>query len=161
VRNQFPCVWSFDSRSGKEGTEARLTEAVRDIPPAAAVEVRKLQPYHLGEAYKEHPLWQIDRLCNIAKHMTIPISHSLVEFKTNLDQSDVETISMPRVGEICYMLTTEASERVQLHPEASSGIVFGRKELGAEIAASKVAALHEYVADTVLPRFARFFEAPS
>ncbi len=157
-RTQFSCAWSFDARTGKQGTDARLREAMKEIPPAAADEIKALQPYHRGLTYKDDPLWQIDELCNIAKHMTIPLSHGMVDFKTNLDRADVVDMAMPYVGEIIYVLTPEGSAKVQLHPEARSSVVFGSRNLGIEVTIKEIRALHEYVGNTVLPRFIRFFE---
>jgi hypothetical protein len=156
-RTHFPCAWSFDARTGKKGTNARLREAVKEIPPTAAVEVKALQPYHRGDTYKDDPLWQIDELCNIAKHMTIPLSHAMTEFKTNI-AADVAEMTMPYIGEIIYVLTPEGSAKVQLHPEARSSVVFGNRNLGVEVTFSEIRGLHEYVRDSVFPKFFRFFE---
>ena len=160
-RTEFPCAWSYDPRTGKRGTEARLREAMKEIEPAPAREVKALQPYHRGDAYKDDPLWQIDELCNIAKHMAIPLSHGVVDFKTNITDADIESVSMPYIGEIIYMLTPEGSANVQLHPEATSGIVFGSRNLGVEVTINEMRGLHKYVADTVFPRFGGFFKSGS
>jgi len=157
-RTEFPCAWSFDEREGKRGTDARLREAMKEIPPAAADEVKALQPYHRGKAYKDDPLWQIDELCNIAKHMTIPLSHGMVEFKTPIKAADVEEWGMPHLGEVLFVLTREGSAKVQLHPQAKSSVVFGSRNLGIEVAIGAIRTLHDYVGNTVLPRFIRFFE---
>ncbi len=157
-RTEFPCAWSFDARTGKRGTDTRLREAMKEIPPAAAYEIKALQPYQRGETYKEDPLWQIDELCNIAKHMTIPLSCSAVDFKTNLAPADVVEMAMPYLGEIIYVLTPEGSAKVQLHPEAISGVVFGSRNLGVEVTFSEIRGLHEFVRNTVFPTFSRFFE---
>jgi|CXWL01.1.fsa_nt_gi hypothetical protein len=157
-RTDFPCAWSFDPREGKRGTEALLHEAMKEIPPTAAVEVKALQPYHRGDTYKDDPLWQIDELCNIAKHMTIPLSHGMVEFKSNITEADVEEMAMPYLGEIIYVLTPEGSAKVQLHPEARSSVVFGSRNLGIEVTINEIRTLHEYVGNAVFPKFVRFFE---
>jgi hypothetical protein len=47
---------------------------------------------------------------------------------------------------------------VQLHPEARSSVVFGNRNLGVEVTFSEIRGLHEYVRDSVFPKFFRFFE---
>ena len=157
-RTEFPCAYTYDARMGKRGTDARLREAMKEIPPAAADEIKALQPYHRGDAYKEDPLWQIDELCNIAKHMTIPLSHGQIDFKINITEADIEDVVMPYLGEIIYMLTADGSAKVQLHPEATSAVVFGSRKIGVEVTGPERRALHQFVANTVFPRFYRFFE---
>jgi hypothetical protein len=157
-RTEFPCAWSYDDRVGKRGTDARLTEAMKEIPPAAADEIKALQPYHRGDAYKDDPLWQIDKICNIAKHMTIPLSHGMVDFKATITEAEIAQVVMPYIGHVVYVLTPEGSANVQLHPQATSAVVFGSRHLGVEVTVLEIRNLHQYVANTLLPRFYRFFD---
>jgi hypothetical protein len=58
-------------------------------------------------------------------------------------------------------LTPEGSAKVQLHPEASSAIVFGSRSLGVEVTIDEIRALHQYVGNAVFPRFEGVFKSGS
>src|ERR1019366_2672930 len=53
-------------------------DKTKDILPRAVEVIEALQPYHRGAAFKEHPLWLLNELCNIDKHMLFAV-HSVAE----------------------------------------------------------------------------------
>ena len=67
TNSEFPI---FDKSSGFQNQKGR--KIGRIAPPAQAV-IESLQPYHRGNAYATHPLWQIHSLNRIDKHRTLLI----------------------------------------------------------------------------------------
>lgn len=55
-------------------TDHSFQKKVLNIPPEAVDIIESLQPYHRGEAFRDCPLWQLNRLCNIDKHQLIAVS---------------------------------------------------------------------------------------
>jgi hypothetical protein len=153
----FPCAWSFNDSSGKNGTEARLRKRLESLPEAARSLVHELQPYHHGDDYKLDPLWRIDILCNLAKHKIIPLSGAFIDFNTNFDDKDIVSTYMPRLGEVIYVLTEDASTNVQIAPQGTAGVIFGSREDGIELGFKEMSNLYQYVRHTVMPKFLQFF----
>lgn len=56
----------------------RYNEKVANIPPKALSVIESLQPYHSWPAFKNHPLWQLNKLCNIDKHRSVALGY--IEF---------------------------------------------------------------------------------
>lgn len=151
-RTEFPVVWRVN-----DGTEARLAEVMKDIPPAAIDIVKALQPHLRGDTYQSDPLWQIDVLCNIAKHKVIPVHGASVEFQSTIAAEDIAKTSVGGLGEIVMVLTAEGSAKVQIAPKAHAGVLFGDDESGIEISRREIRGLYEYVRDAVFPKFSEFF----
>jgi hypothetical protein len=151
-RTEFPCAWSF----GKE-TEARIREAVKEVPPAAAEVIQSLQPYHRGEAYKSDPLWKIDKLSNIAKHRAIPLQGAFLQFSATIGEDGVESWHNLGNGQIVIVLTEEAAANVKLAPAATAGILLGSKADGVEVGIDDLSELHEYIDRFVFPKLTPFF----
>jgi hypothetical protein len=72
---QFPIL---DKRNDK-----RFASQTRGVPAEAAKIIKSLQPYHGKDksTVESHLLWQLNKLCNIDKHMRIPVHGSTVDFK--------------------------------------------------------------------------------
>lgn len=56
-------------------SEDLFKRKVWDIPCEAVTEIKSLQPYHRGGAYRDDPLWQLNELSNIDKHR-LPVGRS-------------------------------------------------------------------------------------
>ena len=57
---------------------------IADIPPSALKVIESLQPYTDWARRKEHPLWQLNRLCNIDKHEQVAIGSIPFRFEANV-----------------------------------------------------------------------------
>lgn len=151
-RTQFPVIWRVNGE-----TESRLTEITRDLPPGVVEEVKGLQPHLRGDAYKSDPLWQIDELCNIAKHKVIPVHGASLTFNATISQEDIASTHMERLGEMVVVLTAEGSAKLKLAPQARAGVLFGDSQSGIQINRREIRNLYEYVEQAVFPKFYRFF----
>ena len=69
--SQFPIVGDEDRRGNQAVGPARFNVArssIRGMHPDAQAIIERLQPYHLGAAFRDHPLWQLNELDRINKH---------------------------------------------------------------------------------------------
>src|ERR1700730_6825308 len=85
-------VWSLARLSGiPNGTQFPIIERptpkafkrfdaqLIGVPDEAICEIKELQPYHRRDAYKSHPLWRLNELCNLDKHRRIPANGSALD----------------------------------------------------------------------------------
>ena len=49
-------------------------DQIRFIDPKAQAEIERLQPYHLGNAFDQDPLWRLQELNNIDKHRVVHVA---------------------------------------------------------------------------------------
>lgn len=63
--SQFPIIGQASSESKKS-----MERRVAGIQAPAERIIEKLQPYHLGKDFRDHPLWKLNELANIDKHRT-------------------------------------------------------------------------------------------
>ncbi|MEO5924809.1 MAG: hypothetical protein ABIR70_13385 [Bryobacteraceae bacterium] len=130
----------------------------RDIIPEALSILESLQPYVLGDRYKEHPLWILNTLGNLDKHVSIPLHATNLRIRID---GGVPILKHREKG-FATELTIPRSERhrAQLHIEPIE-ILFGRPMDGAgdsfELRLAGFATLHKFVRDQVLPKFTHFF----
>lgn len=153
---QFPIV-SVDTSDG-QGLIARRTAGV---PSQAVDEIKSFQPYNRGTAYKAHPLWRLNILCNTDKHRRIPANGSELTmwFPRELDGF----ITLGAVDD--YGVTSvplALKHKVDLKPPITFKVNFGWG-MGASDPDSVSEGreglweIHNFIKDTVLPRFVRFF----
>jgi hypothetical protein len=93
----FPILkWSPPVKGG-ETPQQRFDNTARTKLAGCPKEVHALveaeQPYHEGEAYARHPLWQLSRLDNYDKHRTLPVTAAAIRGPFVGVRGDVE----PRV----------------------------------------------------------------
>jgi hypothetical protein len=150
----FP-IHATDSVRDRE----RFMRATWDIPCAAVDVIKALQPYQRGKAFKTHPLWQLNKLCNIDKHMTISFAHTEIIVDTAGPPVDL----LRREGDYGVELAVALAlkDKVEFKPKPPK-LVFGRpiESPGPEFMLSEeeVAEIHRFVSDEALPLFARFFD---
>lgn len=148
----FPMFAKYD-----RDTERRFIRITKELPPAAAYEIQAFQPFQQGRDYQLDPLWRINRMCNVDKHQVIPVESSSVEFASTVTAADIEEVRRVPEREMLFVLTVAGSAKVKLKPEATAGVTFGSKRHGLVLNIGEIRGLHHYVAETVLPRFQRFF----
>ncbi|HEV2298221.1 MAG TPA: hypothetical protein VGR72_06865 [Candidatus Acidoferrales bacterium] len=151
---QFPI---FDQRD-----IPRFDRQTRGVPADALRIIESLQPYNTPDAgaIQSHLLWRLNKLCNIDKHIRIPV-HGVTgtltwdtfipwgkEVRpTEFGESGVMTLPLLQKG------------HVALNPRVrESRIVFGDLYWKIECDFAGIEAIYEFVANSVLPRFARFFQ---
>lgn len=150
----FPIHNSTDRRS-----QERFMRAVWDIPCEAIEVIKSLQPYLRGKAYKDDPLWQLNKLCNLDKHVTMAINSTALDIETS-GPPDIPLFHNEIDDGVELIIPLAFKDQVQFKPRLPE-LIFGEPRDGRhgpfEIRERDIAAIHEFIRNTVIPSFARFF----
>jgi hypothetical protein len=151
-RTQFPI---FEKSNGE--TRRRFAQYTTGVPARAAVLIERLQPYHRADP-ATHLLARLDRLGNIDKHRRIPV-HG--------DEAIINLPNMPRAlahlleydhDQHLVSVPLELKDQMTFDPMGSFRVIFGDTSEGIACDLDGVTSIYEFVTNTVLPRFARFFK---
>lgn len=141
-----------------EDQRAQFRFATWNVPCEAADLIKTFQPYTRGNAYKSHPLWQLNKLCNLDKHQTIGVSHTSLSIHTSGPPGNIGRRDFDQAVELAVDLAIK--DQVTFKPEPPV-LVFGKPidAPGAEFTLSQqdIAEIHRFVRDDVIESFARFF----
>jgi hypothetical protein len=157
-RTTFPII------KGPVLTKSRLVsfnDSLFDVPSEAICEIDALQPYHRGSAFKTHPLWRLDEICNLDKHRRIPAngSASIIHFP-NLTAEDrrngIPTIETSDDG-FEASVPIDLKHKLDVYPKMQYAITFGGDISGISEDFKSLMEIYKFVAESVLPRFERFF----
>jgi len=110
---------------------------------------------------KSDPLWQLNKLCNLDKHQTVGYSSTETRFRFQLHggvpdpeiihhfNTGVSEVVMPMAHKGLAVLHLEPPMQIFGKPIDAPGAAF-------ELSAADLAAIHPYVKDELLPKFAVF-----
>lgn len=140
--------------------DAQIASRTRGVPTDAVDIIKSLQPYtgQNAAAVRGHLLWRLNKLCNIDKHRRIPTDKNI----TIVNFPDVPTSHVPLIdydhdaGVIKVPL--HMKDKMRFDPTASLDVIFGDSHEGMECNFGGLEAIYKFVADSVLPRFTRFFK---
>jgi hypothetical protein len=135
----------------------------RGVPPEAVKIIEALQPYNTLDPadVKNHLLWRLNKLCNIDKHIRIPIHGVTGSVKWNT------FVPIPLPPD--FQLTTFGDDHVMKIPLAFKDqmalnpsipefrVRFGDLYWKIECDFDGIVAIYDFVSGSVIPRFARFF----
>lgn len=132
-----------------------------DVPAEAICEIDALQPYHRGAAYKTHPLWRLDEICNLDKHRRIPAngSRSVLNFP-NLTAEDRASGSVTiETSDEGFVISVPVAlkQKLDFHNRMAFAVDFGGDVSGISENFQGLVQIYKFIAEGVLPRFARFF----
>ena len=137
--------------------------AVWDMPCEAIEAIKSLQPYVRGNAYRDDPLWKLNRLRNLDSHVTMAINSS------SLDIEVVGPPSLPRLNYrefdngTAFFVPLAFKDQIELKPRVPE-LIFGEpletNRATFEIRESEITEIYEFIRDTVIPRFTCFFPSP-
>lgn len=128
---------------------------VRHFPSEVAKEIEGLQPYRATGSPQDHPLWQLNKLCNIDKHCIIPINsrtleifvpHSPAVLVQHFDNEDAIEVSLP----------LKDKHQLDFEVNADMQIEFGEWNTDLRIPRHRLADILSYFQQTVIPTFRRF-----
>jgi hypothetical protein len=150
-RTQFPIAetWTSDIRR-------TFLRQVDGVPDEAICEIQALQPYHRGNAFKSHPLWRLDEICNLDKHRRIPAYGTGLRGKvTGVDPADV----IRETTDECHIVSVPLAmkDKIRFKPESTVEVAFGGDKSGITETLDSIIQIHHFVSIDVLPRFDRFF----
>lgn len=139
--------------------EKRIAGYTRGVPADAVAIIKELQPYTGPNtaAIKGHLLWRLNALCIIDKHRRIP---------TDKNFTDINFPDFPRkFGHLIHhdhdagVITVPLflKDKMRFDPTGAIEVIFGDSHEGIECTFDGLEAIYEFVANSVLPRFLRFF----
>jgi hypothetical protein len=142
---------------------ARFSRQINGVPAGAAAIIESLQPYNAPNpnAISEHLLWRLNKLCNIDKHTRIPV-HSTIGTVTwdtfvPFGAKDVTLQEFDNDGVMKIPLALKG--QMALNPGIPEfKVLFGDLYWEIECDFSGIETIYEFVANSVLPRFAGFFK---
>lgn len=145
----FPCFsdpWMYNKR--------------RDLfPPAAARILDGFQPDFGGDAFRDDPVWQLDKLWSLDKHRVTPSTNYEVTFDFSIPnwRSHCRYVrQFPDRLEVAFPLSFAWTGKVDLKPKVEVDILFG--EAGNfEVKIGRLREINNFVRQTVIPAFAGFF----
>ncbi len=147
-RIQFP-IFRLDD----DGCRRRLGL----FPSTVAVELDMFQPHRSGNAYGDHPLWQLNELWNMDKHRAIPVNCTSYDLWFAHRGWGQYLRHFTNAVEVHFPLVDFYQSPVALEPEISLEVLFGEHMGSFEISMPRLKEINEFVRDDVIPRFARFF----
>lgn len=142
----------------------RFMRSTWDIPCEPLDIIKSLQPHLRGKGMKKDPLWQLNKLCNLDKHVTVGYGHTVLRF-TFYYAHGADTTQPPyEVGKDaspCRVFIPLARvTEVKIKPEPPD-LIFGKPidAPGAdfELSEADIKEIHRFVRYDVFPRFAKFF----
>jgi hypothetical protein len=151
---QFPIFETFS-----KDTLKRFKQYTAGVPPDAIKVIEGLQPYHGPNpaAVRSRLLWRLNILCNIDKHRRISVHSIMAAFKfPDMPKSAVGLITFEQNDAVCVPLGFKSQMR--LDPNIPTEVIFGDKAEGVQCNIDGIERIHDFVANNVIPRFARFFK---
>lgn len=149
---QFPIL---DRRDVK-----RMRKETRGIATGAVAIIESLQPYNTPDppGFKGHLLWRLNKLCNIDKHMRIPVfGHSgKWMLPANVATQGYRFESLDDYFEMRIPLGMK--DQMTLDPPVSMKVVFGDSFWGVSCDFAEIESMYEFVTNTVIPRFSGFLK---
>jgi len=153
-KTQFPIieVWNSDGRK-------RFERQVSGVPDAAFCEIQALQPYHRGDAFKSHPLWRLDEMCNLDKHRRLAANSVTVGGTIYGIPLELRNDVIMSATDDCHVISIPLAlkDKVTLDPNPPIEITFGGDASGITETFETLIEIHTFVTVKVLPRFDRFF----
>ena len=148
---QFPILEKPDA--------SRFRNQTLGVSADAVTIIESLQPYSGGNAaaVKSHLLWRLNKMCNIDKHMRIPVHSTVVDFKLPRNIMEAARFDSGGVMTIPLALKAVLKSHMNLNPDVALQVVFGDSYWGIECNLEGIEVIYEFVANRVIPQFARFF----
>jgi hypothetical protein len=142
--------------SVQRGEDRRnFAKALAWFPPEIAHEIEALQPHKGIGPPQDHPLWQLNKLCNIDKHCVIPInSRTIPIFVPN--NPAVLLRHYPLEDAIEVSVPIQDKDQLDIEPDSSFFIEFGEWDSDFRIPQHRLTDIHGFFESSVLPRFKKF-----
>jgi hypothetical protein len=148
---QFPILEQPDGR--------RFERQTADVPREAVSIIEALQPYHRGDAIKDHLLWRLNQMCVIDKHRRIHSRGTSISYPNMaLLPHGIVPEGHYSPGEHVISIPLRYKGQQNLKPTAAASIIFGDFPHGVQMGLEGLADINQFVADTVIPKFLRFFQ---
>jgi hypothetical protein len=157
ARKDFSTVLCFPifERVCNSQERKNYNRALSWFPDDVQKEIDTLQPYKRPDGPENHPLWQLNKLCNIDKHSVIPInSRSVNIFVPQNPAAKVEHLGYEDAIEVSVPLCDKA--QLDFEPDPVFPIEFGEWDSDLAIPRRKLADMQGFIECSVIPTFKRF-----
>ena len=166
------CLAKINATPGyPEGTAFPILESrdtplfqrrITGVPTKAAKIIESLQPYNTPNAHaiRSHLLWRLNKMCNIDKHMRIPVRGVTGTVKWNTFVPFGDNVTFTEFDNNLEMrIPLALKSQMALNPRIPEcRVLFGDSYWKIECDFGNIEAIYEFVANSVLPRFVRFFQ---
>lgn len=130
-------------------------EALKVFPDPVAKEIDALQPHNGPNPVQDHPLWQLNKLCNLDKHVVFPIhSTGFNVFAPEVPGVKVEHFDSEDALEVS--VPEEYEGYLDLKPTLPDPIELGEWNADWRIPIYRLSDIHGFVSCTIIPRFMPF-----
>ena len=157
ARRDFPKDIYFPIYEDISNSDRRksYTKVLGFFPDDVAEEIDAVQPYKGPNPPQDHPLWQLNKLCNLDKHVLVPINSRGINLFVpdvpginvqNLDREDAIEVSVPENYE----------GHLDLKPTVADEIELGEWNSDWRIPRHRLSDIHDFIACAVIPRFEGF-----
>ena len=135
-------------RAGKQ-FENRLKPFISPVQDA----IRSLQPYRAGDSFHLHPLWQLNKLSNLAKHTVFPLHSQAIPVSFPISAG-----VFPREfdDQIELNVPMALKKDLQSKPRLPLQIQLGKWGTKFQIPPARLTEIYDFVRDTAIPKFAGF-----
>jgi hypothetical protein len=150
---------SFPIRSVVPDPSKGFGDATKDILPAAIPVIESFQPYRRGAACKLHPLYRLNELCIIDKHMILPVKAS--DARIHVSGAD---FLRRRELDYGFELFFELTDKYKVHLDPiETEIVFGEPidsfgNIGFEMRLADFTTIYDFYRNEIIPGFEGFFK---
>ena len=160
LSGRTPRNTAFPAHSNRtRRSECKFRSATQGIPCEAIEIIKSLQPYARGKNFKSHPLWQLNKLCNVDKHVSMAINST--EISIDYGPSDIAArVHFERIYQgVEVVIPLELKDKIYFNPREPK-LIFGfpidKPSTPFEITGG-ITGIYEFVRDEVIPQFERFF----
>jgi hypothetical protein len=125
------------------------------FPDDVAIEIDALQPHKGTSPAQDHPLWQLDKLCNLDKHRFMPIhSRGINVFYPKVPGVDVKHFDQEDTFEVS--VPEEYESHLDLKPTLPDPVEIGEWNSDWRLPIYRLSDIHGFITCTVIPRFMPF-----
>jgi hypothetical protein len=129
--------------------------ALKIFPNDVAKEIDAVQPHNGPAPPETHPLWQLNKLCNLDKHCLIPIhSRGAPVFYPHIPGAFVYPVESEDAIDVSVPIEHKAS--LNFEPENTSEVQIGDWESDWALPVYRLSDIHGFITCTVIPAFMRF-----
>jgi hypothetical protein len=131
------------------------TSTLQLFSAEVAREIDALQPHNGPNAPENHPLWQLNKLCNLDKHCLIPIhSRGAPVYYPHIPGALVYPVESKDAIEVSVPIERKAE--LDFEPENTSEIQIGDWNSDWALPLHRLSDIHGFITCSVIPTFLRF-----
>ena len=157
ARQDFPRDIHFPIPEDLSNSDRRRSYAkiLRRFPHDVRRQINAIQAHKGPDASETHPLWQLNKLCNLDKHKIFPIhSRAINPFVPSVPGVKVEHFD--REDAIEVSVPERYKTYLDLKPTLPDSIEIGEWNSDWRLPLDRLSEIHSFITSTVIPRFVQF-----